>query len=288
MRRTGLWWAAALVVASNLGAWGFAALNRSGEPEAVFELTERELRLPAKQADNTALTLELVFDLPRPAGLRRPPREPGWFDRAKLQSIGFDCSTPVTMDNAQRYRTRPPRTTYAVLEYEGEAWRRQMAEPLPEAAPPPAQGATSVKPAAAEAEGTAGAQPPEATSRDGQDRLRQSHLVVIDVGNDRARLREQYPDRRRVAIVEATAELQFVNNPGQAPFLAGRVMSVLPGEINVPREWLTLLEGLQTERNTTTLPPPLHDPRYRVTVKWGRNLEPWIADVQLIATVPPR
>jgi hypothetical protein len=274
-------------VASNLGAWGFAALNRSGEPEAVVELTERELRLPAKQADNTALTLELVFERPRPAGPLRPLREVGWFDRAKLQSIGFDCSTPVTPENASRY-IMPPRTTYAVLEYEGEAWRRQMAEPLPEAVRPPAQGATSEKPAAAEAAGTAGVQPPEASSRGGQDRLLQSHLVVIDVGNDPVTLRQRYPDRRRAAIVEATAELRFVNNPGQAPFLAGRVMSVLPGEINVPREWLMLLEGLQTERKVTTLPPPLHDPRYRVTVKWGRNLEPWIADVQPMATEPPR
>ena len=287
MRRTGLWWAAALVVASNLGAWGFATLNRSGEPEAVVELTERELRLPAKQADNTALMLSLVFERPRPAGPLRPLREVGWFDRAKLQSIGFDCSTPVTPENASRY-IMPPRTTYAVLEYEGEAWRRQMAEPLPEAAQPPTQGVTSEKSAAAEAGGTAGAQPPEASTRRGQDRLLQSHLVVIDVGNDPARLRQQYPDRRRVTIVEAMAELQFVNNPGQTPFLAGRVMSVLPGEINVPREWLTLLEGLQTERKVTTWPPPLHDPRYRVTVKWGRNLEPWIADVQLMATEPTR
>jgi hypothetical protein len=274
MRRTGLWWAAALVVASNLGAWGFAALNRSGEPEAVLELTERELRLPAKQADNTALTLALVFERPRAAGSLRLPREPGWFDRAKLQSIGFDCSTPVTPENASRY-IMPPRSTYAALEYEGEAWRRQMAEPLPE--PVQVGGA-----------GPAGTLRMTVPQESLGDRPQESHLVVIDVGNDRARLRQQYPDRRRVAIVEATAELRFVNNPGQAPFLAGRVMSVLPGEINVPREWLTLLEGLQTERNVTTLPPPLHDPRYRVTVKWGRNLEPWIADAQLIATVPPR
>jgi hypothetical protein len=274
MRRTGLWWAAALVVASNLGAWGFAALNRSGEPEAVLELTERELRLPAKQADNTALTLSLVFERPRAAGPLRPPREPGWFDRAKLQSIGFDCSTPVTPQNVSRYMT-PPRSTYAVLEYEGEAWRRQMAEPLPE----PGQ-AGEVR-----ADGTHRMTVPAESL---EDRPRESRLVVIDVGNDPARLREQYPDRRRVAIVEATAELRFVNNPGQAPFLAGRVMTVLPGEINVPRQWLTLLEGLQTEPKVAVWPPPLHDPRYRVTVKWGRNLEPWIADVQLMATVPTR
>jgi hypothetical protein len=274
MRRTGLWWAAALVVASNLGAWGFAALNRSGEPEAVLELTERELRLPAKQAENTALTLSLVFERPRPAGPLRPAGEAGWFDRAKLQSIGFDCSAPLTPENASRYMM-PPRSTYAVLEYEGAAWRRRMDEPPAEAAQ-----AGEVK-----ADGTPRLTVP-AESRD--DRPRESRLAVIDVGNDPVSLRQQYPDRGRMVIVEATAELRFVNNPGQAPFLAGRVMSVQPVEINVPREWIGLLEGLQTERKVATWPPPLHDPRYRVTVKWGRNLEPWIADVQLMATAPAR
>ena len=115
------------------------------------------------------------------------------------------------------------------------------------------------------------------------DRPRQSHLVVIDVGNDPATLRQHHPDRRRVAIVEATAILQFVNNPGQPPFLAGRVTSVLPAEINVPREWRAWLERWQSGPLASTLPPPAHEPRYRVTVKWGRNLEPWIADVQPIA-----
>ena len=66
MRRYGPWLAAALVVLSNLAAWRAAALNRSGEPEAVLVLTERELRLPVRQAENTALTLSLVFEPPRP------------------------------------------------------------------------------------------------------------------------------------------------------------------------------------------------------------------------------
>jgi hypothetical protein len=274
MRRHGLWWAAALVVASNLAAWGFAALNRSGEPEAVLDLTERELRLPVKEAENTAVTLELVFERPRPAGPLRPPRESGWFDRAKLQSIGFDCSRPVTPENASYYRVRAPRSTYAVLEYEGEAWRRRMAEPPPE----PAQTAD------VRADGTTprGTSPQESL----EDRSRQSRLAVIDVGNDPVTLRQRYPDRRRIVIVEATAVLQFVNDPGKTPFLAGRVTSVLPGEINVPREWRSTLEGLQTERTTTAWPPPLHEPRYRVTVKWGRSLEPWIADVRPMAASP--
>lgn len=277
MRGHRLWWAAALVIASNLGAWGFAALNRSGEPEATLELTERELRLPAKQAENTALALELVLERPRQPGPRHPPREAGWFDRAKLESIGFDCRRPVTKENERHYRERPPRSTYAVLEYDGDAWRRQVEASAAEPPEPPSAPA-----------GTGGAPEPGTPRRTALDPLRDTHLVVVDVGNDPAALRARYSDRRRVTIVEATAALQFVNNAGQAPFLAGRVLSVLPGEINVPREWQRLLGGLQTEPAPATGPPPPHEPRFRVTVKWGRHLEPWITDIQLLPGAPSR
>ena len=116
MRRPSLLWAAAIVLAANAVAWIAAARNQAGTPEAVLVLTERELRLPPRQAENTALTLTLVFEPPRRQP-REEVREPGWFDRAKLQSIGFDCRRPVTPENAEYYRTRIPRSVFAALEY---------------------------------------------------------------------------------------------------------------------------------------------------------------------------
>jgi hypothetical protein len=248
MRGHGLWWAAALVIATNLGAWGFAMANRSGEPEAVLQLTERELRLPEKEADNTALTLHLVFERRQHGpitGSGRPRVEDaGWFDRAKLQGIGFDCHLPVTPENARHYRGQPPRSTFAALEWEGEEWQGQVER-----------------------------------ARE-KDPLLDTHLVAIDVDNDPAALRRRHPDRRSVAIVRATAALQFVNNPGQPPFLMGRVIQALPGELNVPREWRPLLEPFQATSSTGVWPPPLREPRYRVTVRWGSRFEPWIEDIR--------
>ena len=232
MRRYGPWLAAALVVLSNLAAWRAAALNRSGEPEAVLVLTERELQLPAKQTENTALTLRLVFVRWRERG-DTVVREAGWFDRAKLESIGFDCRRPVTQENADYYRTRPPRTTFAALEY-------------------------------------------------GESASLDSRLSVVDVDNDAAALRKRHPDRRRVAIVEATAAMRYVSNPGQTPFLMGRVTSALPRELNVPREWRGALEGLQSDAQAGTWPPPQLEPRFRATVTWGKRLEPWITNVELL------
>jgi hypothetical protein len=268
MRRYGPWLAAAIVFASNLAAWRVAALNRSGEPEAVLVLTERELQLPARQTENTALTLSFVFEPPRLAG--EYARAPGWFDRAKLESIGFDCSRPASAASADYYRTRPPRATYAALEYEGALWLKQM-EQAPRTPQPPA---SFTVPDSAVRNGVVRVAP--------RDPFLDSHLVPIDVDNDPDALRARHPDIRAVAIVEATVALQFVGNAGQAPFLMGRVTSVLPPEIHVPREWRGALEGLQSDAEPGVWPPPQREPRYRVTVSWGKRLEPWITKVELL------
>ena len=274
MRRYGPWLAAALVVVSNLAAWRVAALNRRGEPDAVLVLTERELRLPARQAENTALTLSLVFEPPRPA--RQESRAPGWFDRAKLEAVGFDCSRPVATEHAEYYRTRPPRAAYAALEYEGALWRKQLGQP-PHA---PQMPASITVPESAVQSGVVRATP--------RDPLLESHLVPIDVDRDPAALRARHPDTRAVAIVEATVALQYVGNAGQPPFLMGRVTSVLPPDIHVPREWRDVLEGLQSDAGPGTWPPPQHEPRFRATIAWGRRLEPWITNIELLTVEPAR
>jgi hypothetical protein len=275
MRRYGPWLAAALVVLSNLAAWRAAAVNRQGEPEAVIILTERELQLPAKQAENTALTLALAFEPPRPRG-GGAPREPGWFDRAKLQSIGFDCRRRVTAESADYYRTRPPRRTYAALEYEGALWLKQLEQASRTPQPP----FSFRVPESAVQNGVLRLAP--------RDPFLDSHLVPIDVDNDPVALRARHPDTRAVAVMEATVALQYVSNEGQPPFLMGRVTSVRPPDINVPREWRGVLEGLQTDADPGAWPPPQREPRFRATIAWGKRLEPWIKNIELLTVEPAR
>jgi hypothetical protein len=275
MRRYGPWLAAALVVLSNLAAWRVAALNRSGEPEAVLVLTERELQLPEKQTENTALTLRLVFDRWRERG-DTVVREAGWFDRAKLESIGFDASRPATAENADYYRTRPPRATYVALEYEGALWLKDLEQAPREPQPP----SSFTVPESAIQNGVVRLAP--------RDPFLDSHLTPIDVDNDPAALRARHPDTRAVAVVEATVALRYVGNAGQTPFLMGRVTSVRPAEINVPREWRGALEGLQPDAQPGTWPPLQREPRFRVTVSWGKRLEPWITNVELLPPTPTR
>lgn len=247
MPRTGLWVASAVVVVSNLCALGLAGINRQGQPDAVVELTERELRLAPREMENTAMMLRLAWTDPNGA------REAGWFDRAKLTELGFDCRLRPTSENVAHYRAMPPRPAFAALEYDGPAWQRYVAT-LP-----------------------AGA---EATSIG-----ERSRLVLVDVARDAAPLRTRHPDRDRVVVVPAIVSLTFVQENGHAPLLKGR-MEVLAPELNVPRGLRRALEQIATgprqpgEPTGRTASPLGHEPRYRVTVAWGRRHTPWIEGIR--------
>lgn len=244
---TRAWWiAAGIVAAANAAALGGAAWNRSAEPEAVLELTERELELPPATAENTALALRLRWTdqangVPGPVGQASRPvsgsaRFAPWFDRAKLAEVGFDCTFPLEKGSAERYRAAPPRRVYAVLEDDGEAWRaleRSM----------PGQG----------------------------DRFPASRLVVVDAGLDPATLRARWPDRSRAVVVPATAALVVESKPDGSLALGGRIVDVYPSQLNVPRPLNQVLAPLQGRTREPAA-------RYRVRVVWGRR-DPWITEV---------
>jgi hypothetical protein len=157
------------------------------------------------------------------------------------------------------YRSQAPRSAYAAFEFEGDSWNRYLAS-LPE---------DSVREAA-----QAG-----------------SHLVLIDVGLDPAALRVRHPDRRRVVITHATVGLVFRDARGAPPSLAGRVTAIFPQELSVPRSFRGVLEGVEARRsqpfdaNQWWRGTPLQGaPRFRVSVTWGRSLEPWVGGIEAMPT----
>lgn len=248
MMRAEVWLGAGVIVLSNLVALGMVALDRRGEPEATLVLTERELQLPPRQVENTALALRLRW-----VDAADHDRAERWFDRAKLEEVGFDCGSPLTGEHLERYRSQPPRKAFAVLEYEGEAWQsyRKLLE-ADQARDQATQGLTLHR-----------------------ERLAGSRLVAVDAGRDPAALRAIHPDRARSVIVPATVGLRLVEQgQGRSPYLTGRVISVHPLELNVPSSLRALLELLRDGGGADRAP----DPRYTVTVKWGRR-GPWITGV---------
>ena len=267
MKLKGLLPAVSVVLLTNAVLLALVASNRSGEPEATIELTERELRLTPMPSGDTGVVLTLAwrtpYDLRSPGATEFP-----WFDQAKLASLGFDCRMPLTDSRAERhYQTQEMlyRPAFAVLEYGADTWQTVLERELEQA---------------------------ERMRKDpGGKRTenaiaRRSRLVVVDVGSKAEELRERYPDRRRFLVMRAYVGLVYLPKSGEpgreVPRVVGTVSNVLPETVYVPRELRSPGDVLSTRPPEDEYPGQLlrHDPRYRVTLAFGRALEPRVVKVQ--------
>ena len=287
MRRLGPLLAAALLLLTNAVVLLGVAYNRRGEPESRVTLTERELRLGYQQKENTGMWLRLdTTDVERWAGAG-----PGWFGQKKLEEIGFDCSVPPSDKKAELfYEKALPRHVYAVLEFDGEAWTSWIARREQELLNP--------------APGTYVSQTLEQRRKQLEtERTGHSRLFVVDVGLDPVVLRARYPDRSHFVMTGAVARLQLDKSWDESTKkwkderLEGLVSEILPSELHVPLDRRTVLDEVKRAQIKKESPNTWMDygeyaaylerpPRYRVTLSYGRRLEPWIDDVQALAAPP--
>jgi hypothetical protein len=272
----------ALVVVVNGIVLAGVRYNRSGEPDAVVELTERELRLEAPDQENSGVSLSLTLHREHEGLDRAFP----WFDREKLEELGFDCRTPPEASDAgQRYHRALPRRAWVVLEYEGpawQAWRVAAKRRLGELASKARETSDGNDPVAFEAKRLA------------WEISTGSRLFAIDAGSDPALLRRRHPDRRRCIITPALARIRLARDSDEGalrqPVLAGYVERLLTDSIQVPRDCrgvLASLGGSPREYYFSGKPEKFSIPRYRVTLAYGRRHEPWVAAIHHLATEQP-
>lgn len=273
--RKGLLLAFAFILAANAVTLAAVALNRRGE-EATLVLTERELRLYPAGVENTGISLRLSWSRPRDV---LEGDMPGfeWFDRETLAQVGFDVrpdpDDPASRDHYRR-QAFAPREAYVVLEYRPDE--------LP--------GAASETPLPLDPRDFRRRLTPE-------ERALLPRLAPVDAGLDQAALRKAYPDRQRFVIMPGAVGLVYrprESRPAGAegPVLSGRVNVVYPMSIYVPEPHRAILERLRAEgaqaEGGMVEGRLTHAPRYRVTVTWGRGLEPWVAGVEPLEAEPAR
>jgi hypothetical protein len=278
MKWYGLSAAFVLLVIVNVVVLAGVRYNHSGEPDAVVELTERELPLAWSGRENSGTALQLDW--------RRYDEDgPEWFDRRKLTEVGFDCGTaPDAPDADLRYGRALPRKTFVVLEFEGAAWEAWQAR-------------ARKKLEAMEADITAGKagrlESAKARKRFAWERVVGSRLFPVDVGNDPKLLRKRYPDRNRCIITPAVVRLRFRSaqrekgKPEKPAAVYGWIEEILTGTIQVPRDRRGLLTKVTSggrpwksfyyDEKNEEKPPPA--PRYKVVLKYGKRLEPWVTAV---------
>jgi hypothetical protein len=200
---------------------------------------------------------------------------PEWFDNNKLEAVGYDLSVPLSEPTGEQYYARAlPRQAYVVLEYEGQAWQRWLADTNRKlgALREQLNRQETTREIVKEAEGH-------------HERLRRydSRLIAVDVGTEPARLRQQYSDRTRFVVTPAEVRLIFVKGwtdkagTRHPSHLSGRISQILVDVIEVPRDKRAVLDKLGQIQSP-------HEPRYSVILKYGKRYEPWIVEVQPLST----
>ena len=231
--------AGAVLVLANGAILVNVARNRAGNPDAVVRLSEREARAFMPPEDQMELMLILRLEWQTALG---PNGEDTWFDRARLEALGFK-DLPADSDTASGPRwLGGERVGYAVLELAGPAWERMQAVKQARRDSAKARGDSAAPEAPAHRAGS----PPRAPLGIGASRL-----MAVDLGPDPAALRTQYPDRGRYLILPASYRADFIapvrDSSGAitAPSrITGRISQLLPGTLVVPQPLRDSLLGL--------------------------------------------
>jgi hypothetical protein len=202
-----------LVIVVNITLLAGVWHNRSGPPDALVTLTERELTLVGAREDDSSIALRIAF--------RRPgfEEEESWFDRAKLEELGFDYPDDEAPRDIHRIRS-----VFLVLELEEEAEENN------------------------------------------------SRLIAVDAGLDAGDLRRRYGDRSRYIVAPGSVRLFLDTDDDDEDKHRAYLQNLRTALIHVPKEHSGFLADLDAGGD--------QPPRYAVTLRYGRRLEPWVIEVE--------
>lgn len=259
----------ALLAVTNLIALCGAAYNRSGEPDSVLGVSQRELRPSysgVREKENSGLTLQLrwrVLGEDEDGRYQIYEREgggtPAWLDDAKMASLGFVALPAASQPNVQVRRRHPlPRDVLVVLEFDGPTRQQALDR---------AHGAARK----VEAKNERGEGKKDAEAIVFWEEHRSSRLFAVDAGLDRAALRAKYPDRQKYVIVRGRVRQDWW---GRAT-AGGRIDSLLADEINVPLELRASFDGIGPAYQAR---PEGEGRTVQARLAFGQRLEPWLVE----------
>jgi Domain of unknown function (DUF4824) len=263
----------ALILIANVIALLGVVANRSGKPEAVIELTERELGLPHYEMndENSGLALHLNWRiLPEIKDDIYPYYSrwgsPAWFNAQKLTELGFIIDKTTCPDGDSKRKEPLPKDGFIVLEYDGDAYQEalQRAEMFLEKAE------AALK--ANEKDKDLQDRFKNANKNLEAERTSESRLFPIDAGLDAGKLRERYPDRSKFIIMRGIVGLECrYKNKKEA---VGHIADIRIDKINVPLSYRKLFDSIEAQDKSEKRGQ--RSPRYKVQVTYGSRFEPWV------------
>ena len=268
----------AIIVGSNLVALGGVAYNRAGEPDALVDLTERELSMPyrygmARESTGLGLQINCRIENTQSIGYNYANcwGSPDWLDRSKLIQLGFKLSASnVKASERWAYDRELPRKAYLVLEYDGAAYQRTLAKAESDLADE--QALQVANPGKEEFEQRV----ERAQKILHAEQQANSRLFAIDAGLDKTALRATYPDNSQYILMQALIRPRWNSYQGKQQW-EGSIDDLLIDRINIPLNQRAVFTPLEADPRRD-----LQDdksPRYSVRVAFGKRAEPWVVGV---------
>jgi hypothetical protein len=260
-----------LIALTNAIALGGVAWNRSGEPQSLLKLTQRELQGFAIDREGGGLQLSVSWRvLSADANATfywNFHGTPEWLDEAKLVALGFDVSPiPATRGATRRYDRQLPREALIVLELDGPAYQKALERARERAAKEMAKGVETGKTGP-------GTPAQQAAVFLRNEETANSRLFAVDAGRDAQALRAKYPDRDRYAIVLGKVRLSYHFGRGKEARWTGYIEDLVNDQVNVPLAFRKAIES--APRSVPPAAAPGARP-FEVTVAFGKRFEPWI------------
>jgi len=265
-----------ILVATNIVVLSGVASNRSGEPETLITLTERELRLPYRvHEENSGLALGLAWRaLGKDDDFDKYPewRSLAWLSAEKLEELGFNIDDYLRSEgNVTLHKEPIPREVFIVLENNGEAYREALrrAETVLEKEEGLFKSNSGDKRLRDNFEG--------AEKRLKRERISESRLFAIDAGLDPKKLGEKYNDRTRFIIARGLVKPTY-RHENKTKEVVGYITKISIERIHVPLKHRQVFDAIPVEDKSKQ--NELRPPRYKVELAYGSRLEPWIVSVQ--------
>ncbi|MDT8388158.1 MAG: DUF4824 family protein [Thiogranum sp.] len=267
-----------IIVLTNAIALAGVAYNRSGEPDTVITLSERELRLPYSwrlERESSGLSLRLRWRINGSDDGRYDylphSSTPAWLDKEKLQELGFPVQdAAVIEENRRRLNRSLPREVYLVLEYNGAAYRNMLSQ---------TQAYKDKQQALAD-------QNPEdenilEEAKDARDRWERdlhetSRLFIVDAGLDPGALRSSYPDTSRNIIMRGNVQARVNSRVDDRWEVQGYIREITVSDINIPLAFRKTFDRFMKADHSNDNEAV----RYQVTLAYGKRYEPWVVKVE--------
>jgi hypothetical protein len=268
-----------VLVATNILVLSGVAFNRSGDPETLITLTERELRLPYahETRENGGLYLRLSWQvLIREAADKDDKkygcfsRKPVWLDNEKLKELGFNIDDySYWNDNSTYYKIPIPKQVFIVFENNGDSYREAVkrAERKLEKQRSRFELNTGDEKLRKELE--------SAEKSLELEQITNSRLFAIDASLDSQKLRKTYGDRTQFIIVKGLISI--------SKNLCGYIMKINEDNIHVPLKYRNIID--EARINDKQKGRKFELPRYEVELAYGNRFEPWIVSVRSIKDV---